>query len=119
MLKAAAKLREQIENDFDKKTLREEANFFVKTNINPVIIELERRIKLEQGKLLRKIFGKVIEYVPMTISAFISPSTFNIYKALSKVSKDMEGLLLDEYDKTILRDPGISFLLKVKEKYYA
>ena len=116
MLKAAAKLREQIENEFDQKTVREEANFFVKTNINPIISELERRIKLEQGKLLRKIFGRIVEYVPLAVNAFISPSIDNIYKTLGKASKDMEDLLLTEHEKTILKDPGISFLLKAKEK---
>lgn len=117
MLKAAGMLRAQIGADCDVENLKREATFFVKTNILPIVYELKHRIELEKGKLYRKIFGKIVNYVPITINAFLSPSINNIYKAISTASKDMEDLLLTEHDKTILNDPGIAFLLKIEEVF--
>lgn len=112
MLKASRLLREQIEHNFDETLIRAEAEFFVKTSIVPAVAELERRIKLERGKVWRKMFGKAIGWIPIAANAFLAPSPDNIYKAISKASEDIEGLLLTEHDVSILRDPGIAFLLK-------
>jgi hypothetical protein len=114
MFKASRMLREQLSADFRIDDIREEARFFVETQINPLIAELERRISLEQGRLWRKVFGRLVGWIPIIVNGFLAPSTENIYKALSKASKDVEDLILKEHDVTMLRDPGIAFLLKVR-----
>lgn len=114
MLKASILLREQVENYQNTKALKQETEFFVKTYINPLVSELEARIKKEQGKLWRRVFGRVIGYVPIVANAFLAPSPENFYKALSKASTDVEDLLLAEHNVVINRDTGISFLLKIR-----
>lgn len=114
MLKASRLLRDQIKDVENLDILKKEARFFIKTYINPAVSELEHRIKMEQGKLWRRAFGRILGFVPIAANAFLAPSVENIYRALSKASKDVEDLLITEHNVTISRDPGIAFLLKVR-----
>ena len=114
MLKTSRLLREQIKDIGNINNLKKETRFFVKTYINPTVSNLEHRIKMEQGKLWRRAFGRILGYLPFVANAFAAPSVGNIYKILSKASKDVEGLLIKEHNVTINMDPGIAFLLKVR-----
>lgn len=115
MQKLSSHLKKSVENMDDIKEIKSEAKFIAESEVEPALYELQRRIDIEKDKFWIRIFGKIFNWIPLVANSFMAPSPDNIYKTFSKVYGDAGDIIDGAHKVNIAREPGISFLLKIKE----
>lgn len=115
MVRMAADLRNQLSDNVAHDTIRKEARFLIDTKIEPVMYEVRKKIADANKKLMMRLFGKSIKYIPLVIGSFLDPTSVCITKAIQEGIKDARELLAEVDSIKAISSTGISYLLKVEE----
>ena len=115
MQKLSSSLKVSVENMVDIKEIKSEAKFIAESQVEPALYELQKRIDIENDKFGIRIFGKAFNWIPLVANSFMAPSPDNIYKTFSKVYGDAGDIIDGALNVNIAREPGLSFLFKIKE----
>lgn len=115
MQKLTSSLRSNIKDAKDIIDVKQEAKIYAQSNVEPALYELQRKIELDRNKLIVKIFGKVLGWVPLIANSFIAPTPDKVYSAMAKAYGDVSSLTENAQDIAISREPGISYLLGVNK----
>jgi hypothetical protein len=107
-------LRPLLSDRPDRAKVAREAAYVVETTVKPALADLQRRIELEKGTLLRRTFGAAIGWIPVLAEAYVAPSPGLIAKALERASGDARSLLEAAHGITAAGDPGLSFILEAR-----
>jgi hypothetical protein len=110
--KMSSLLRDGIRNSQSIDDVKKEARFLAESQVEPALNEIIRRIEIEKDKLWIKIFGKVVSWIPLVAKSFIMPSPDNLFKTMDKVYGDVGCLASNINDFNLVKEPGLSFLLK-------
>jgi len=113
MQKLTANLKSTIKEARTIEEVKSEAKFIAESQVEPALYELKRKIEIEKDKLILKIFGKVIGWIPFIAKAFLSPTPDQIYKSMVKVYGDIGTIAEGIKDVGIAKEPGLSFLLGI------
>ncbi|MBA7696488.1 hypothetical protein ES703_105136 [subsurface metagenome] len=90
--------------------IKNEAQFIVESKIEPAVYELTKKIEQSNDKILIKIFGKVLGWIPIIASTFVAPTPDKLYTILKKTYSDIGSLSSDVFSE-ISRDHSLSFLI--------
>lgn len=116
MFKFSGDLRQLLGEAPTREALKREARFLIESRIEPFVFEIQKRVELEEGKLWRKVFGSVVRWSGMVISAYYDPSNALLMAAIGKAGKDLSSLLGAAHQASVARDLGVSYLLKIRQR---
>lgn len=116
MLQMAADLRSLIADQTDYSSIRREAKFLVDTKLEPIMQEVKSRIELEKSQLWRKIFGKVVKYIPLVVGSFSDPTKICLTKTIQEAVSDTSELFQQTEKLETIRSTGISYLIKIEQQ---
>lgn len=110
-------LRNSIKNDkINNIELSNEAKFIIESQIEPMVYEMQRKVEQSQNKLIIKIFGKVIGWIPVVATVFLAPTPDKLFSTLSKAYTDIGSLAGDVFESTLSKDPGLSYIISANKK---
>jgi hypothetical protein len=116
MQRLTKELRAALSTDAELPDVWREARFVAESEVQPAVHELARRVKQEKDRLLSRVFGKVVSWIPFFAKAYAMPSPASVYRAMEKAYDEVGSLLQDTAVPGIARDPGLNFLLGVEEQ---
>ena len=115
MQKLASRLKQSVQDNEAYFDIKREAQFIAESEVEPAIFEVKRRIEIEKDRFWIKIFGKTISWVPFIAKSFLAPTPDNIYKTIEKVYGDVGDIVEFGNNASLVREPGISFLLSAQK----
>ena len=113
--KLTSLLRDGIKNCKSIDEFKSEAKFIAESKVEPALNEIVRRIEIEKNKLWVRIFGKVLNWIPLVAKSFFVPSPDNLFKTLERVYSDVGDVAKGINEFNLAKEPGLSFLLKTDE----
>ena len=109
-------LRAGIEADSNMEDIRSEAKFIAESQIEPALFELRKKIENANSRLLNRVFGKLVSWIPLVAKVYALPSPDNVFQAMKQVAADAGPLIEGLNDLSHTRDQGLCFLLRVDEE---
>ncbi|MGD0827181.1 MAG: hypothetical protein ABSA09_03735 [Desulfobaccales bacterium] len=115
MQKLSSQLKQAINNSTNIDEIIGEAQFIAKSQVEPAIYEIRRKIEIEKDKLWVKLFGKLISWIPFVAKIYAAPTPDNLFRAMEKIYGDEGDIVNNVSSINIAKEPGISYLLNIQE----
>lgn len=115
MRKLSRELKSSCKDAKDMGELYKEAKFIVETQVEPALEELKRRIRNDDNRFITKLFGKAINWIPFLANIYLVPTPEKFFDLVKKVGNDTGELFNEINNDPLVSEPGIGFLLGLKE----
>ncbi len=113
--KLSGDLRNSLDEDMAIEDVKGEAKFIVESQIQPAVYELQKSIEKSNSKLINKVFGKVLSWIPYVAKAYAMPTPDNLLSVARKMGADSSSVFDAIDDISYTKAQGLSFLLQVEQ----